>query len=114
MTAQQIKTLVSSIGLPYAYYQFPEGTAQAPPFICFYISRSDDLSADNINFTKIRQLVIELYTNNKDYVKEAAVEAVLTNAGLFFQTDESYIDTERMYMVTYTSEIIFEENYNNG
>lgn len=109
MTAQEINTLVASIGLDYAYYQFPEGTSQAPPFICFYISNSDDLGADNINYVKIRQLVIELYTDNKDYDQEAAVEEALKDAGLFYQTDESYIESERLYMVTYTAEIIFVE-----
>ena len=114
LTAQEINTLVSGIGLDYAYYQFPEGTEQPTPFICFYISNSNDMGADNSNYCKIRQLVIELYTDNKDYEKEAAVETALTNAGLVYQTEETYLDSERMYMVAYTAQIIFTEVSNNG
>ncbi len=114
MTAHEINTLVASLGLNYAYYEFPEGTAVATPFICFYIERSDDFAGDNINLVKIRQLVIELYTDNKDYELEAAVEAALKNAGLYYQTEETYLDGERMFMVTYTASIIFTEEENNG
>ena len=67
MTYKEVSTMVKSIGLPYAYYQFPEGTAEAPPFICFYWSEDNDLKADNINYQKIERLNIELYTDNKDF-----------------------------------------------
>ena len=35
MTYQEIAQMIESIGLPYAFYQFPDDTEQAPPFICF-------------------------------------------------------------------------------
>lgn len=107
MTAREIASLVSSFGFPYAYYQFPDGTAEEPPFVCFYLSGSDDLIADNYNYSKIRSLTIELYTDNKDYSAEATIEAALTNAKIPYQTTETYIDSERLYMVTYNAEILF-------
>ena len=36
MTYKEVATMVGSIGVPFAYYQFPEGTAQDCPFICFF------------------------------------------------------------------------------
>ena len=33
MSYEDIATMIESIGLPYAYYQFPEGTGQEPPFV---------------------------------------------------------------------------------
>ena len=114
MTFQEVATLISSIGLPYAYYQFPEADpnnpAPDPPFVCFYFSGSDDLAADNTNFAKIRPLVIELYTDNKDFTLEETVETALNSAGLVFSRDETYIDAERLYMVTYNTEIVLKEN----
>lgn len=109
MTAQEINELVASIGLPYAYYQFPEGTDQQTPFICFYLSGSNDFMADRQNYVKIRQLNIELYTDNKDYEREKTVETVLSNHNISYQTEESYLNSERMYMVTYTTEIILND-----
>lgn len=106
MTYQQVATMVSSIGVPYAYYQFPEGTAQAPPFICFYFEGSDDLFADDTNYQKIRPLTIELYTDNKDFSLEATVEGKLTSNGLTYTRNEAWIESERLNMVAYTADII--------
>lgn len=115
MTYKQVASMISSTGLPYAYYQFPEGTAQACPFICFYFTRSNDLAADDSNYQKIRQLAVELYTDNKSFATEETVENVLNANGLVYYREESYLDSERMYMVTYLTEIVItEEIENNG
>lgn len=106
MTYQQVATMVASIGVPYAYYQFPEGTAVAPPFVCFYFEGSDDLYADDKNYQKIRPLTIELYTDNKDFSLEATVEGILTSNGLTYARNESWIESERMNMVAYTADVI--------
>ena len=101
MTYKELKTLVGSIGLPFAYYEFPDGTEQAPPFVCFLLEGSDDLAADNVNYQKIRRVVIELYTDEKVFALEQTVENVLTSNGIYYARDESYIDAERMNQVTY-------------
>ena len=101
MTYKELKTLVGSIGLPFAYYEFPDGTEQAPPFVCFLLEGSDDLAADNVNYQKIRRVVIELYTDEKDFALEQTVEDVLTANGIYYARDEAYIDAERMNQVTY-------------
>lgn len=106
MTRQEVATMVASIGLPYAYYQFSEDTAQPCPFICFYYTGSDDMSADNINYAKVERLVIELYTDEKDFTNEDAVAAALNSYGLFFTKSEVYIATERMYETIFESEVI--------
>ena len=109
MTYKEISDMIASIGLPYAYYQFPDGTEQSPPFICFLFDSSNDLAADNTNYQRIRQLVVELYTDNKDFALEDAVEAALNGSGLVYSRSESYIDSERMFMVAYTTEVIITE-----
>lgn len=109
MTYKEVATMVASIGLPYAYYQFPNGTEQSPPFICFLFETSNDFIADNSNFQRIRPLSIELYTDNKDFTLEETVEDVLNQNGLVYEREEAYLDTERMYMVTFTTEIIITE-----
>ncbi len=109
MTYQQIATMVSSIGVPYAYYQFPEGTEQACPFICFYFESSNDFAADGRNYQKIRPLSIELYTDNKDFQLEQTVEQILNANGLVYSREETYLSSERMYMVTFMTEVIITE-----
>lgn len=109
MTYKEIATMVESIGLPYAYYQFPEGTDQACPFICFFLDSSNDFAADNTNYQKIRSLNIELYTDNKDFTLEQTVEDILSGSGLVYYREETYLDSERMFMVSYETEILITE-----
>lgn len=109
MTYQQVASMVSESGVPTAYYQFPEGTDQACPFVCFFFTGSDDLKADNSNYQRIRPLAIELYTDAKDFTLEQTVENVLNQHGLVYDREESYIDSERMNMVVYTTDIIITE-----
>ena len=106
MTYQEVATMVASIGVPYAYYQFPEGTAVAPPFVCFYFEGSDDLYADDKNYQRIRPLTIELYTDNKDFSLEATVESILSSNGLTYTRNESWIDSEKMNMVAYLTDVV--------
>lgn len=109
MTYRQVAEMVSSIGVPFAYYQFPNNTGIAPPFVCFYFDSSNDFAADNTNYQRIRPLSIELYTDNKDFTLEQTVENVLNQNGLVYSREETFLDSERMYMVTFMTEIIITE-----
>lgn len=106
MTYKEINTVIKNIGLPYSYYQFPEGTAQKPPFICFFFSYTDDVYADNQNYQRIETLNVELYTKNKDFTTESTVETALTNAGLSYTKEESYIGSEKMWQIAYEMEVL--------
>ena len=106
MTYQGIAQMIETVGIPYAYYQFPENSGQEPPFICFYYPNNNDFVADGENYVKVVQLVIELYTDNKDFSLEASLEVVLAEHDLVFTREETYIDSERMYLETYYTEVI--------
>ena len=106
MTYAEISQMISAVGIPYAYHHFEEDSGQQPPFITFYYQGDNDLVADNTNYAAIRPLTIELYTDNKDFALEAAVESVLTANDLAFSRTEVFIDSEQMYMVTYYTEVI--------
>ena len=113
MTTQEVFTMLSGLQIPVAYYQFPDDTPKAPPFICFFYTNSDDVFADNTNYQKVERLVIELYTDNKDFNLESQVEWVLTENDLVYTREETHLDSERMYEVIYTTEVVItteEEN----
>lgn len=105
MTYEQIASMIESIGLPFTYYQFAEKEVPAPPFIVFWYPGNADDFADNVNYGRVVELNIELYSDNKDFTQEAAVERILTAAGLAFEKSETYIDSERMYEVLYETEV---------
>lgn len=106
MTLQEVNNMVESIGLPYAYFQFPEKTGQAPPFICFFYTNSDDLFADDSNYQDIRRLNIELYTSTKDFTLEKTIEDTLKLNGFSYYREENFIETEKIWQIAYEMEVL--------
>lgn len=105
MTHTEVFNMIMSVGFPAAYNHFPEDTAKAPPFICYYYPASDDFLADNYNYVKKEQLYIELYTAEKDFTAEETLEAVLRQNEMVYSRTETYIDSEKMYLELYTMEV---------
>ena len=110
MTYKEVDTLMASFELPYSYYQFTEDTAQPPPFLCFYYPDGNDFLADNKNYQRIRPLTIELYTDDKNIDLENRIESVLSAHDLAYHRSETYIGSEKLYLVAYETEIVITED----
>lgn len=110
MTYREVNTLVASFGLPYTYYQFHQGTAQAPPFLCFFFGTSDDMFADDQNFKRIRQFNLELYTARKAFDLEEEIEGRLEELHLPYDKEETFLDKERMHMTSYVMEVVIDND----
>lgn len=108
MTPQEVNTMLESVGIPCAYYQFADDTGQQPPFICFFYGDSNDLAADNTNYLRVERLYVELYTDEKNFALEKTVETILNNNGFVFAKSQGYIDSERMHVTVYQSDIVLE------
>ena len=106
MTFQEISQMIESIGYPYNYYQFEENSAPALPYVLFYYPQRTDVIADNKNYTMKTALNVELCTEEKDFEAEANVEAVFINNEIPFDKTETYIESEKMYMILYEMEVI--------
>lgn len=105
MTYKGVAAMVKSFGLPYAYYQFEEGSGQQCPFVVFYYPNRDDFMADGVNYLKKATLTIELYTDSKDFSHEATIERILEAQELAYTKEETYIDSEKMFEVIYQMEV---------
>ena len=111
MTHEEISTMIASMGLPYAYNQFSDKDGehpQGPPYICFLYTRNDDFDADNVPYARATALAIELNTEEADFELEQTVEAVLIANELPFYKEQNFIESERMYQTTYTTEVILD------
>lgn len=104
-TYQEIATIIEGFGLPYAYYQFPDGTEQEPPFICFFYEY-EDVYADDSNYVGRVILHIELYTDNKDIATETTIENALAECVFSYGKQATYITSERMWQTAYTMEVL--------
>ena len=104
-TLNEIKGILQAAHLPLAYHHFAEGESPDPPFIIFLSPGSDNFSADGVVYQKIDKLDIELYTDQKSQAVEETLESVLDSAGLFYDKEETYIDSEKLYEVLYETEV---------
>lgn len=110
MLIADINTMLGQTGLPKTYYSWPEDDPAHPvpplPYIVWYFPNTDNFAADDRVYSHIEALNIELYTRTKDFATEAAVEAVLAAHGIVWNRQESWIESEKMYEVLYTTEVI--------
>jgi len=110
MLIAEINTMLGQTGLPKTYYSWPEDDPAHPvpplPYIVWYFPNTDNFAADDRVYSHIEALNIELYTRTKDFETEAAVEAVLAAHDIVWNRQESWIESEKMYEVLYTTEVI--------
>ena len=108
MTREAIYTMIQSIGLPCAYYQFADNTPQAPPFVCWFFSVNTDAFAENENYVDKEVLNIELYTSYRDFDTEKAIESILANNGFTYAKEPAFVDAEKIWQISYESEVIID------
>ena len=103
MTLDELSAKLETAGMPVTYRAWPEGEAPDLPFICYLCTNDDPLFADGTTYYSYSNIRVELYTKCKDPMAEAAVEATLR--GFHWKKDETYISTERCYMILYEIEV---------
>lgn len=88
-----------------AYRAFPVGKAPKLPFICYFVTTTDNFDADNTVYHVIRNVAVELYTVKKSEDVEALVEAKFAEIGIVWEKEEDYLDDENCYEVIYSISI---------
>ena len=106
MSRKEVYTMIQSIGLPCAYYEFPENTGQAPPFVVWFFATDTDVKADDTNYCDKEVFAVELYTKIRDFDQERAVEAVLTANGFCYSKEPNFIKKEKIWQIAYESEVL--------
>ena len=102
--------LLQQVGLPVTYRQFtgPAEDIPDPPYIVYYEGRSSNMGADNVVHARKLYVTVELYTDRaRDISLERRIKELLTEAGLFYDTDHSDIPEEDVH-ITYFEFSIFE------
>ena len=102
-TLEELCEILKMTGYPVAYRFFK--TPQKPPYICYFTAYTNNQSADNVVWQKINHVQIELYTAKKDREAEQKLEEAMTSAGIFFKSEEIYIDSEKIYQTIYETEV---------
>lgn len=105
MNGKDICEMLKGTGFPVAYDHFAEGDDPDLPYVVYRYPGSDNFKADGRVYHKIDELDIELYTDHKDAEAEGKVESVMDEMELFYNKTETFISSEKLYMVLYETEV---------
>lgn len=114
MTREEVGTMLEKAGIPVEYYKFDEDSGIEPPFLVWYLPVSRGWYADDRRYVDICQLVIELYTDEKDFLLEDKIEKILEEHDFSCTTDEQYLQDELMFEKIYITEVILDAEQQHG
>ncbi|USK46347.1 hypothetical protein [Cytobacillus oceanisediminis] len=109
MTLIELRQILELTRLPVAYSHWTateNNPVPAPPYICYLAEGSANMMADNMAFQKITDVNIELYTSKKDLAAEAALEKVLDDHKIPYESSETFIDSEKLFQKFYEVRLI--------
>ena len=105
---QEMRILLEKCGIPFRYHHWRKNSNEGPPpipFGVFVFVGSNNLIADSGVYHKGHRVRVEIYTEFHDPAVISALENVLDVAEIPYQSDETYIDSEKMFMNTYELEV---------
>lgn len=96
---QKLYNDIKALGIPVSYFAFKEPVN--PPFIVYYSPHVTNFVADNTIYMQQDYIEVELYTNKKDFELEEKVRQMLIENGYIFEQYETYIQDEKMFLITF-------------
>jgi hypothetical protein len=96
--------MLAEAGVPVARNAFLK--QQAPPYIVYVFSHSDNFTADSKVYLKRDNYQIELYTEKKDIALEDKLEGIFDEYGLVYDKTETYLESEKLIEVLYEIQLI--------
>lgn len=99
MTLAAFAQALSKLGYPVAYSHF--NSAVEPPFMVYLNPSDNSFGADNKVLHRTKNINVEVYTRKKDLALEQKLESFFNEKNLYFESDETWIDTEKVYVRTY-------------
>jgi len=103
VTYQELEQLLAPLGIPFTFHHWERPPKM--PYGVYFDDYTDNFAADSIAYVVIRHFNIEIYVRQRDSALESRLEAILTEAELYWDKDSSYIDSERFYQVAYEIEV---------
>jgi len=114
VTKRELKDIVAAAaaaaGCSLSYYRGKEENGQLLPDLpdlpamLYVMPETNGFYADGVVYAPIVSCDIYLYTREKDFAKEDAVMAVLKAAGIGYSRSETFITTEEMYEIQFSTE----------
>ena len=104
----EFKAELEKLDIPIQYRAFESGQAPELPYLIFYENDSDNVFADNHNYFDVLNIICELYTDEKDIELETKLHKLFYDNEIEYNSTETYIDSENMYLKAYDVQITFD------
>ena len=103
MKLSDFAAILEQANLPVTYRAFKTGNALGLPYLVYYESSPSINGADNTVNHQIKSVTVELAFESKDEDLEERLEELWATNELFFDVqEETFIETERLYVKSYT------------
>lgn len=110
MTIKELYAQLQTLNCPIAYYQFSKRVE--PPFLIYFRNGTENFVADDKVYKGVSNIQLELYTNNKSFDIETKIDNLLASLNISFDKEDDYIETEKMYLTSYSFQIVEEKEAN--
>ncbi|MGN8648316.1 hypothetical protein ACTNEO_19930 [Gracilibacillus sp. HCP3S3_G5_1] len=99
MTLMKLIDLLEATGYPVAFSHFKD--TPSIPYITYTTPDTENFHADNKTYQKVTSVDIELYTDKKDLVAEKAIENLLDEHEIAWESTQRYIESEDLFQKIY-------------
>lgn len=97
--ALKVVDMLQTLNVPFTYSHFKKETSV--PFITYKFDGRDDFEADDINYHKIVDVRIDLYTRMLDLDLEEQLEQLFEDNELTYSVSDFYIESEDVFQKIY-------------
>ena len=103
MKLSEFADILEQANLPVTYRAYQENNVPDMPYLIYYESSPSINAADNTINHEIKSVTVELAFESKDEDLEERLEELWKSHELFFEAqEETFIETERLYVKPYT------------
>lgn len=108
MNQVQMIQLLNTLDIPSFYGQADDG--QTLPFMTIHITQPDNFAADDQVYCEKWNFRLDLYSVKKDLSAERKIKKLLNDNHIFWVRDETYIESEKVWEVEFTFDLIGDED----
>lgn len=103
MTHAELLAVLQPTGIPWTYHHWER--KQEPPYGVYLDQRDDPFYADDLNYVDFRETRLEVYSLERDPALDGRVKAALDQAGIPYEVDYTWIESEGLYETIFEIEV---------
>lgn len=104
-------TELREINIPVVYDDFTGSKIDTPrlPFISYYVQSTTPIPADNTVYVELENVVIELYTSQRNRELEKKIKNILTENGIVYDATYSRLEDEEISVAYFEFQLLAEQ-----